>query len=138
MQRFNAFLVAASVSLMIIAAGLLHALKQQPPYASHVTTEKEANGVLKGEEEQSSSRGTIKLRMSPPWVQTLIDAMARSQDSGLIPSGARQKKTRRSRTPDQIQFAGFLVQVEHSYDAHRYLGARACGKFEAVFRSRYR
>jgi hypothetical protein len=53
MQRFSPFLVAIFVSLLIVIAGLLHALKQHPPYAPQVSAEQQAHGALKGEENAS-------------------------------------------------------------------------------------
>jgi hypothetical protein len=50
MKNFSPFTVAMLVSLLIIIAGLLHALKQHPPYASQVNTEQQAHGALKGQE----------------------------------------------------------------------------------------
>jgi hypothetical protein len=50
MQRFNGFLLAVTVSLLVIVAGLFHALKQHSPYAPQVNSEQQANTALKGEE----------------------------------------------------------------------------------------
>ncbi|MBR0690150.1 hypothetical protein JQ594_29870 [Bradyrhizobium manausense] len=50
MQRFGAFSLAVIVSLLIVVAGLLHALKQHPPYTPQVNTEQQPDGALKGEE----------------------------------------------------------------------------------------
>jgi hypothetical protein len=49
MQRINVLLSAAVVSLLIVVAGLLHALNQHPPYASQLNAEQQANGALKSE-----------------------------------------------------------------------------------------
>ena len=55
MQRFGAFSLAVIVSLLIVVAGLLHALKQHPPYAPKVNTDQQAHGALKGEEKAQAS-----------------------------------------------------------------------------------
>jgi hypothetical protein len=48
--RFSPFVLAIIISLLVVVAGLLHALKQHPPYAPNVHAEQEADGTLKGEE----------------------------------------------------------------------------------------
>jgi hypothetical protein len=55
MQRFSPFVFAIFVSLLIVIAGLVHALKQHPPYAPLVTSEQQAKAAL--EREQSAEGG---------------------------------------------------------------------------------
>src|SRR6266702_4838551 len=50
MQRIGAFSFAIIGSLLIVIAGLVHALKQHPRYAPQVGPQQQAHGALKGEE----------------------------------------------------------------------------------------
>jgi hypothetical protein len=54
MGRVNTFLLAVSVSLLVLVAGLFHALTQHPPYAPQVSAEQKSNAILKGEENSNT------------------------------------------------------------------------------------
>jgi hypothetical protein len=49
-KRFNPFVLAIFISLLVVVAGLLHALKQHPPYAPQINTQQQTNGPFKGDE----------------------------------------------------------------------------------------
>ncbi|MGY8638150.1 hypothetical protein RAD15_37335 [Bradyrhizobium sp. 14AA] len=55
MQRFSALSFAIIISLLIMVAGLLHALKQHPPYAPQINAEQQAHSALKSEEHAKAS-----------------------------------------------------------------------------------
>jgi heme exporter protein D len=50
MQRFSPFVLAILVSLLVIVAGLLHALKQHPPYAPQINSQQQANATFEGQQ----------------------------------------------------------------------------------------
>jgi hypothetical protein len=54
MQRFNPFVVAITLSLLIVIAGLVHALKQHPPYAPEVKAQQHSNRAVEGEQDAKS------------------------------------------------------------------------------------
>ena len=56
MQRFGVFSFAIIISLLIVVAGLLHALKQHPPYARQIDTEQQADGKLNAHQVGSEGR----------------------------------------------------------------------------------
>jgi hypothetical protein len=56
LRRLSRFMLAVLVSLLVVIAGLVHALKQHPPYAPQINAEKQAHGTLKGDE--NAKRGT--------------------------------------------------------------------------------
>jgi hypothetical protein len=49
MRPFNSFLLALSISLLILVAGLIHALKQHFPYAPQINAEQKADSTFKGD-----------------------------------------------------------------------------------------
>jgi hypothetical protein len=50
LQRLSPFILAVLLSLLVVIAGLVHALKQHPPYAPQINAEQQTHGALKGEE----------------------------------------------------------------------------------------
>lgn len=54
-KRFSPLVLAIFISLLVVVAGLLHALKQHPPYAPQINTQQQANGAFKGEEHAKPS-----------------------------------------------------------------------------------
>lgn len=59
MQQLNAFLIATTVSLLIVVAGLFHALNQHFPYAPRVNAEQQSNTALKREDRAKGAETKI-------------------------------------------------------------------------------
>jgi hypothetical protein len=58
MQQFNAFLLAMTLSLLIVVACLFHALKQHPPYAAQIQPDLGVHSPLAGEKSSQGTQGT--------------------------------------------------------------------------------
>jgi hypothetical protein len=58
MQRVNIFLLVLCVSLLILVAGLFHALKQHFPYAPQINAEQKADGTFKGDKKSEGNAPT--------------------------------------------------------------------------------
>jgi hypothetical protein len=56
MQRINSFLLAVTISLLFVVAGLVHALKQHPPYAPQINTEQQSDAAFKRQDHAKSAK----------------------------------------------------------------------------------
>jgi hypothetical protein len=49
MRRLSPFVLALVISLLVVVAGLLHALKQHPPYAPQINSEQQTHAAFEGQ-----------------------------------------------------------------------------------------